>query len=179
MKWKMKLCENCKPGVLPQETNARVLSGTTGPMEGDINSWHTTTYILAIAVNTTRAITSNTYLGLTYVRRLLESAGDERQSLLLRTVSRCYSQDDRDFITAALGLDSFTDHNGLYGCYDRGVDSYLDGESRLDLPPGWLWAHKDGYYHGVIDLRAKGLRDWGYVFWDLERLQKAGVLDLE
>ena len=86
----------------------------------------------------------------------------------------------RDYLhRRALGLDSCSHHNDIYLRYDSGVDPSLDGESRWDVPPGWLWAHKDGYYHGVVDLRAKGLRGWGYVFWDLGRLQKADVTDLE
>lgn len=118
-------------------------------------------------------------LGLPYIRRLLESAGDERQDLLLRTEVSCYTLDDRGFITAALALDPLSRTDEIYGYYDRDKESCLDENTRLDLPPGWLWAHSNGHYHGVVDLHSKGLRDWGYVFWDLERLQRAGILDLE
>ena len=119
-------------------------------------------------------------LGLPYVRTLLESAGDERHDLLLRKDNYCYVQEETDFITAALGLDSLTSSDRLYGWRVRHRDSCLDEETRLDVPPGWLWAHQDdGYYAGVVNDYDKGLRDWGYVFWDLERLQKAGVPDLE
>ena len=120
-----------------------------------------------------------TSLGLPYVRRLLESSGDERRNLLLRTGAGCYKQEDRDFVSAALGVDSFSGQRKMYRWRGRNIKSCLDERTKLDLPPGWLWAHKDNDYHSVVDLYAKGLRDWGYVFWDLERLQTAGVLDLE
>lgn len=118
-------------------------------------------------------------LGLPYIRRLLESAGDERQNLLLRTEVSCYTHDDRGFITAALGLDSLYWSDEIYGWFDRDIESCLDEETRSDLPPGWLWAHSKNHNSGVVDIYSKGLRDWGYVFWDLERLQLAGIPDLE
>lgn len=118
-------------------------------------------------------------LGLPYIRRILESVGHERQDLLLHTVSRCNAQCQTVFITEALGLDYHFSNDELYGWYDRDLFSCLDEKTKLDLPPGWLWAHRDGYYQGLVDMDSKGLRDWGYVFWDHERLQKAGILDLE
>lgn len=119
-------------------------------------------------------------LGLPYIRRILESAGGERQGLLFLRDFRCYAQDERDFITAALGLDPLGSiGQERYERLDMGIDCCLDESSKLDLPPGWLWAHARDYYHGLVDVDAKGLRDWGYVFWDRERLQKAGILDLE
>ena len=118
-------------------------------------------------------------LGLPCIRRILESGGHERQDLLLRPEFRCHAQDETDFITTALGLDHSVSNDGEYGWYDRNGDSYLDENSKLDLPPGWLWAHAGGYYHGLVDMEAKGLRDWGYVFWDQERLKKADIMHLE
>lgn len=118
-------------------------------------------------------------LGLPYIRRLLESAGDERQDLLLRNEVSDWNDDDRGFLTAALGLDSLYWNDEIYGWYDRDIESCLDKETRSDLPPGWLWAHSNNHYRGVVDTHSKGLRDWGYVFWDLERLQRVGILNLE
>lgn len=118
-------------------------------------------------------------LGLPYIRRILESTGDKRQDLLLHTESRCYAHHQTNFITAALGLGPLDSNDDQYGWYERDIDSCLDENGKLDLPPGWLWAHTGDYYHGLVDVTAKGLRDWGYVFWDLERLQKTGILDLE
>ena len=118
-------------------------------------------------------------LGLPYIRRILESAGDERQDLLLRTDSGCYAQYQTEFITAALGLDPLRKTEEQYGRFDRNIDSCLDEDSKFDLPPGWLWAHTGDYYDGLVDVTAKGLRDWGYVFWDAERLQESGILGLK
>ncbi len=118
-------------------------------------------------------------LGLPYIRTLLESAGDQRHDLLLRESLYCSGQYDRCFITEALGLDHLVCNDQLYGWYDRDIESCLDEASRLDLPAGWLWAHEKPYYSGLVDLHDKAFRDWGYVFWDLKRLQQAGVPDME
>lgn len=118
-------------------------------------------------------------LGLPYICRLLESAGDECQNLLLRTEVSCYSHDHRGFITAALALDPLSWTDEIYGYCDRNVESCLDELTRLDLPPRLPWAHRNNRYRGVVDRHSKGLRDWGYVFWDLERLQWAGIPGLE
>lgn len=117
-------------------------------------------------------------LGLPYICKLLESAGDERHDLLLRDDYRCRAQMEDNFITAALGLDTSHRNGQLYGWFTRKIDDCLDENSKLDLPPGWLWAHTGDLSRGLVNFFAKGLRDWGYIFWDLERLQKFGIMDL-
>lgn len=118
-------------------------------------------------------------LGLPYIRRILESTGDKRRNLLLCNESDCLGSIRKDFITSALGLDPLAGCNERYGCFDRNVDSCLDEISKVHLSCGWLWGQTEYYYRGLVDVSAKGLRDWGYVFWDTDRLLKAGVLDLE
>ncbi len=118
-------------------------------------------------------------LGLPYIRKILESAGDERQELLLRDDDyRCNAYLEYDFITAALGLDIMESRADIYG-RDRNLHSCLDEVSREDVPPGWIWAHSEQFYSGIVDCYDKGLRDWGYVFWDLTRLRETGVIDLQ
>ena len=118
-------------------------------------------------------------LGLPYIQRVLQAAGDERKDLLLRDnlQLKCDAQHERHFLTAALGLDPMTSHSEQYGWLRMDLKSWPDQETHLEAPPGWLWAHSDGFYAGLVDSASKGLRDWGYVFWDLDRLQKTGVLD--
>lgn len=118
-------------------------------------------------------------LGLPYIRKILESTGDERRNLLVCNESGRFAYTRMDFITKALGLNPLHTTNKQYGWFDRDIDSCLDENSKMDLPRGWVWAHPKCYYHGLVDVDAKGFRDWGYVFWDAERLQDAGVLDLE
>ena len=117
-------------------------------------------------------------LGLPYIRKILESSGDERQDLLLRNDDyRCNAQFEDSFITAALGLDMESMVGEHYGD-GTDFDSCLDENSRMDVPPGWLWAHSANTYNGLVCYYEKGLRDWGYVFWDLTRLRETGVMDL-
>ncbi len=117
-------------------------------------------------------------LGLPYIRKIFESSGDERQDLLLRDDDyRCNAHFEDSFITAALGLDMSSMVGALYGD-GTDFDSCLDENSRMDVPPGWPWAHSGNAYNGPVNYYDKGLRDCGYVFWDLARLRETGVLDL-
>ena len=118
-------------------------------------------------------------LGLPYIQRLLKATGEDRKDLLLRDNILCDAQHERRFLTAALGLDSFTPLRERYGRFRRDLNSCLDQKFQFETPPGWLWAHADGRYAGLVDSASKGLRDWGYVFWDLDRLRNTGVLDRE
>lgn len=117
-------------------------------------------------------------LGLPYIRSILDSTGEERQNLLLCSKSHCLTYIQKEFITEGLGLEPLDRTYEEYGSSDRNRDSLLDDNNRTDLPPGWLWAHTGDCYHGLVDVFSKGFRDWGYVFWDEERLRNAGVLNL-
>lgn len=118
-------------------------------------------------------------LGLSYIQKILNADGDERKNLLLRDNLDCDAQYENGFLTAALGLDLMTPPDKLYGWPKKDLDSCLDPINHAGVPPGWLWANASEYYGGLVDSAAKGLRDWGYVFWDLARLKNAGVLDRE
>ena len=120
-------------------------------------------------------------LGLPYIKKILGAAGEERKDLLLRSNIRYNYPDhiENCFLTGALGLNSLIPGKELYGWGERARSPDLEQEDQLDIPPGWRWAHVDRYYTGLVDLASEGLRDWGYVFWDLDRLQSTGVLDLE
>ena len=116
-------------------------------------------------------------LGLPYIRTVIQAIGRERQSLLLCEDINCYTP-FTEFLTAALGLDDiFPDPVATFGWLKTKRDWCLTEMDRRQAPSGWLWAHTDGEYRGLVDRSWKGLRDWGYVFWDLERLQNAGILD--
>ena len=116
-------------------------------------------------------------LGLPYIQTLMQAIGRERELLLLRQGINCYAKHEYRFLTAALGLDLYTPHSEKYGWPRRKMSPLLIERNRCQAPPGWLWAHADGYHSGLVDRSWGWLRDWGYVFWDFERLQNAGVLD--
>ena len=61
-------------------------------------------------------------LGLPYIRRILESTGDERRNLLLCDESCCVAYNRPDFITKALGLDPLTRNCEEYRWSDRNID---------------------------------------------------------
>ncbi|KAL1966046.1 hypothetical protein VTN77DRAFT_4794 [Rasamsonia byssochlamydoides] len=44
---------------------------------------------------------------------------------------------------------------------------------------GWLWVSRYRPRLYYAEQWKKGLRDWGYVFWDRPRLEAWGVLDKE
>ena len=48
--------------------------------------------------------------------------------------------------------------------------------SELNIPDAWHWAHPRGPPATLHESGYKGFNDWGYVFWDLERLHRSGIL---
>lgn len=115
-------------------------------------------------------------LGLPYLRRILESTGTEREDLFIRGVGGLtLMHREENFLTAALETLSYRPN-------DTDASLQIDRPTSADLSPsleqscGWLWAHGDKPHWMVVDSASKGLRDWGYVFWDETRLRESGIL---
>lgn len=121
-------------------------------------------------------------LGLPYIRRIFESTGDERRALFIRDTGHC--------LIRHLGADDFlTQALECLGRNPAWVDSRSSAktelpslleprpEIELDITPSWRWANTLGPPIKLSDGRFKGLRDWGYVFWDYDRLQTSGILE--
>ncbi len=123
-------------------------------------------------------------LGLPYIRRILESTGDEQRDLFLHYV-RGYGIGhlEDEFLSQAFECLGFNPD------FIRDRNPWLDREKEFtpdcdengysELPQGWLWGHHKIPPPKLVDDRYKGLRDWGYVFWDYERLQNSGILRRE
>ncbi|KAF6220397.1 hypothetical protein HO133_002829 [Letharia lupina] len=120
-------------------------------------------------------------LGLPYIRQILESTGNEQRDLFLHYVSSSVLHHlEGDFLSGAF------ERLGLNPDARRDCQRFLDTEKDFspacdengysELPQGWLWAHHHLQPSRLIDPAYKGLRDWGYVFWDYDRLQKSGIL---
>ena len=116
-------------------------------------------------------------LGLPYMRRIIESTGNEQRDLFLHHIpGYVVSHFEHDFLS-----DTLRNHSGsLYT--EELMTAACDGNSYSEHPPGWLWGHRPTTSLrplSACDRRFKGLRDWGYVFWDSDRLQNCGILDRE
>ena len=118
-------------------------------------------------------------LGLPYILKILEATGDERRDLLLRDKKDCCTHHERHFLTAALGLDPLTRPSERWGWHQIDRSPSCPQMITANAPPGWMWAHSGYGCTSFVEKAHKGLRDWGYVFWDLDRLQNAGILDRE
>lgn len=109
-------------------------------------------------------------LGLSYLCRLL-TANPETAMELLTINDRGVSQ---EFLSTALKEDSYIllfDHELREAFYHQDDDPYG--------PAGWAWANG-----GKVELRynrvsRKEIRAWGYPFWDQDRLEKWGVLQVD
>ncbi|KAL8681433.1 MAG: hypothetical protein Q9186_002438 [Xanthomendoza sp. 1 TL-2023] len=116
--------------------------------------------------------------GLAFVRRILKSEGLDRAHLVIaNSIERIY------YLTYVLkNPDPFEPLGEKDKEYDAGR---FDGEEdfrgdHLDLlSQGLLWANKNKVPEDFNREPLKGLRDWGYIFWDSRRLQASGVLDLD
>ena len=115
-------------------------------------------------------------LGLPYILKIPEATGDERRDLRLRDKINSYANYERRFLTAALGLDPLTPPSKRWGWRKTDRTPSSDQAIKASAPPGWLWAHGERGYSDLVEKAHEGLRDWGYVFWDLDRLQNTGIL---
>ena len=121
-------------------------------------------------------------LGLPYIKQIIESSGVKQRDLFLHYIyGSVLCHFDRYFLSKAIqGLGqnpSWRNH----GLSDRKKEftPACDENGYSELPQGWLWGHYHRQPYLVCDKAHKGLRDWGYVFWDYDRLQNSGILRRE
>lgn len=123
-------------------------------------------------------------LGLPYIRQIFESTGDKRRALFIRDTGSCLIQHlrDDDFLTQALEclgrnpiwVDFRCSAKTEWPCSLEATE-----ETELGIPPSWAWANTRGPPMMLSDGRYKGLRDWGFVFWDYDRLRTSSILERE
>ncbi|KAL8659434.1 MAG: hypothetical protein Q9202_007139, partial [Teloschistes flavicans] len=116
-------------------------------------------------------------LGLPFLREVLQSDGLKRAELVIsNSISR------KHYITEALSNRQFDDdRHGVLLDFDGGLYDEKEGEfwgDSLDVvSQGLLWANRNRFPKDRARPQLKGLRDWGYIFWDKWRLEASGVLD--
>lgn len=120
-------------------------------------------------------------LGLAYIRRIFESTGEEQKDLFIRHIdSAVINHLEGHFITKAIGSLGFNpagEDTPLLAETDPPLVYQVNPDVELDIPDAWQWAHPRAPPLEVFDFCLKGLRDWGYVFWDLDRLRESGILE--
>ncbi|KAL8994324.1 MAG: hypothetical protein Q9169_005672 [Polycauliona sp. 2 TL-2023] len=113
--------------------------------------------------------------GLKFLRTLFESHGLKRAEIVISISGR-----KTTFITYALNDRnrgaSFQNPGYDEGKYDG--EDVFEGDEVDNLSQGLLWANKNKVPADYFRPPLKGLRDWGYVFWDRSRLEASGVLDI-
>lgn len=118
-------------------------------------------------------------LGLAYIRQIFESTGDKQKSLFLRD-DAVVTHAESDFITRALdllGLNPAGEDVPLIDETDPPFVYKVNADVALDIPDAWQWAYPQGPPVKLSEFYTKGLRDWGFVFWDMGRLRESGILE--
>ncbi|KAL8896050.1 MAG: hypothetical protein Q9192_003292 [Flavoplaca navasiana] len=119
--------------------------------------------------------------GLTFLQKIFTSDGLKRAELVIdnsfeRTYFLTEALEPRFGSLMSLGFDE--DEEEYEGEYEDGDEEFeLDDVDRVTQ--GLLWAHKNKVPKDWARWPLKGLRDWGYLFWDSSRLSAAGILDQE
>ena len=120
-------------------------------------------------------------LGLPYIRRIFESIGEERKRLFIRHIpGRITRHLETEFITRAiehLGLNPARGDLSLLAKTDPPFVYDFNADVELNIPDAWQWAHPRAPPLSLKDGAMKGLRDWGYVFWDFDRLRDSRILE--
>lgn len=115
--------------------------------------------------------------GLPFIREVLESDGLIGAELVMK-----HSFHRDLFISHALSDEANKNSTEISldysaGKYDGEGDYVGDDLDAMSL--GWLWANYGRIPSDWGRWPLKGLRDWGYMFWDSRRFIASGVLDLE
>ena len=123
-------------------------------------------------------------LGLPYIRRIFESTGDERRALFVRDIGSCLIQriNPWSFLTKALdclGRNPAWENLLLPSEAESPCVLEATSDMELDIPAAWPWANPRRPPVMLHNHNSKGLRDWGYVFWDFDRLDRSGILERE
>ena len=120
-------------------------------------------------------------LGLSYIRQIIQSTGDKQRDLFLHFVRpSVVFHLDTDFLSKALRSlgpnPNAIRHYNAFEDIEKEFTPACDENGYSEPPQGWLWGHFHLQPYMLWNGRHKGLRDWGYVFWDLKRLQDSGIL---
>ncbi len=133
---------------------------------------------------------SNAYLAtlpLPDLRELLTAEGDE----IVQVVKKYYGRITGEFLQEALSemprrarykTPEFEEHNQAVA---RGVKARFQGDALNHANEAWIWANYyrpcEIYVEASADPYAgdyrEGLRQFGYVFWDRDRLHQSGIFD--
>lgn len=121
-------------------------------------------------------------LGLPYIRQIFQSEGARRRELYVRYVKQSVIAHVGwwSFLTRALEcLGKNPAQEAVITISDEDDSCVLAArqEEELGVPPAWSWANTLGPPVDLHYFDEKGLRDWGYLFWDGEPLVKSGILD--
>lgn len=122
-------------------------------------------------------------LGLPYMRQIFETTGEERKILFLRHLPGDFIRHlETQFLTRALSLSGRNParrDSPLLAKMDPPFMYGVNPNVELDIPDAWQWAHPDAPPLDLMDRSLKCLRDWGFVFWDYDRLRNSGILARE
>lgn len=120
-------------------------------------------------------------LGLSYIRRIFQSTGEEQRSLFIRHINiAVINHMENDFITRALEMSGFNPAGKDVPLLPKTDPPFVyetNADVALDIPDAWQWAYPRAPPPLLSDFVDKGLRDWGFVFWDFGRLDESGVLE--
>lgn len=118
-------------------------------------------------------------LGLAYIRQIFESTDEKQKALFIRHTEReIILHLETEFITRALESAGRNPARGdilLLAKMDPPFVYKINADAELDIPDAWQWAHPRAPPM-LLTNDMKGLRDWGYVFWDFDRLRESGIL---
>ncbi|KAL8767353.1 MAG: hypothetical protein Q9209_006116 [Squamulea sp. 1 TL-2023] len=113
--------------------------------------------------------------GLGFLKRVFTNRGLHRAELVIADSAK-----RTDFLTDALQpldqIPSLDPEHYDDGKYDSEEEEFEEDDVDA-LSQGLLWANNNKVPEDYARWPLKGLRDWGYVFWDSPRLKASGVLD--
>jgi hypothetical protein len=113
-------------------------------------------------------------LGLPFLRSLFEAGPDSQKDIIT---------ENHDYLIWDLGA-ALAQRPHQTGIFKTEDDDWLSGKvlgfegDRLEKRNlAWLWAHQNRPEASFFWRCNTDLREWGYIFWDSDRLQRCGILN--
>lgn len=80
-------------------------------------------------------------------------------------------------LSTALAEEGLDFKNPIYDAWHNGTFQAFRSDSEKDGPnAAWLWSTRNNAELDYYQPDKRGLRKWGYVMWDRERLDQRGIL---
>ncbi len=110
-------------------------------------------------------------LGLGFFHTVMKASPEDKLRMLQDNLRASFSS-----LSSALEEEGPQWDSPMYDAYESGASIVFVGDDRTNYPnAGWIWSTKNKVEIYYDQYENKGMRKWGYVMWDRERLDQWNI----